>query len=121
MNYEEIGTKGFYTEIGNRVKEIRISRELTQEALANTVNITQNHYGKIENGIHSPSLVTLSKICKVLNCDMNYIVYGEITTSLEFLDIIDLNKYDQDTIKEVVKTLVQRMKKGEHCASDTIV
>jgi transcriptional regulator with XRE-family HTH domain len=49
------------------IKKARESAGLTQEQLANKVNVTKEYISYIENGHKTPSIALLQKIAKVLN------------------------------------------------------
>lgn len=53
--------------LGKRIKEIRKNKGLTQEKLAELVDIDITTLSGIESGRHFPSLVTLEKIAKALD------------------------------------------------------
>ena len=48
------------------LREIRESRNLTQEKIASNLGITRQHIGLIENGNATPSVETAKKIANVL-------------------------------------------------------
>lgn len=52
---------------GQKLKKLRIERGLTQEALAEKVNLNPRQISKIETGEHLPSASTIEKFCEVLN------------------------------------------------------
>lgn len=52
--------------LGKKIKELRKNMGYTQEHLAELVDIDAKNLSKIENGGHSPSYLTLSKLSKVL-------------------------------------------------------
>lgn len=64
-------------ELGKRIKQMRIKKKLTQAALAELVGITKSYISKIENGIATPSLVTLSNIAETLDSPMSWFVIQE--------------------------------------------
>ena len=80
--------------LGNRIKTIRKARNLTQEQLAEFVNIGTPNISYIENGKFAPSIETLQKISWAL-CVEPYELYlfeeispiGEIRKKL--ISIID--------------------------------
>lgn len=53
---------------GERVKEVRLSMNISQEQLAVMANISRTHMGRIERGDKSPTIETIEKISKALNC-----------------------------------------------------
>lgn len=52
--------------VGEKLKQIRVSKNLSQSMLANDVNIPKNQIGRIERAEINTTLTTLYKICKVL-------------------------------------------------------
>ena len=52
--------------LGKKVKKLRKQKGLTQEGLAEKLNISRTHMGHIEQGRKSPSLKLLSKLAKAL-------------------------------------------------------
>ena len=52
--------------IGTKIKNMRKSMGLTQEQLAERLEIDYKYLSKIENGLHLPSYKTLTKISSVL-------------------------------------------------------
>lgn len=56
--------------LGKRIKEVRKRLGLTQEKLAELINIETTSLSSIESGRHFPSLVTLEKIAKNLNVEL---------------------------------------------------
>ncbi|WP_395043948.1 helix-turn-helix domain-containing protein [Flavobacterium sp.] len=59
--------KIFEKKLGERIKEIRISKKLSQEMLANDADIPINQIGRIERAEISTSLQTIYKIIKALD------------------------------------------------------
>lgn len=55
--------------LGKRIKTIRKARNLTQEQLAELVNIAPPNISYIENGKFAPSIETLQKISNALNVE----------------------------------------------------
>lgn len=54
-------------QLGNRIREIRINCSLTQEALAEKVNLSAKSLSQIELGNNFVSAETLENLCKALN------------------------------------------------------
>ena len=53
--------------IGRRIKEAREKKQLTQEQLAELVDLSPMHVSVIERGVKLPKLETLINIANVLN------------------------------------------------------
>lgn len=57
--------------LGNRIKECRKSKNMTQSALAEAVGVDPKYISRIETGISYPSLAVLERIFNVLNINLN--------------------------------------------------
>lgn len=64
------GLKKWMTFVGNKVKSLREEREWTQVQLAEKSGLPQSHISRIENGVHSPTRMTLEKLARALNVDI---------------------------------------------------
>ena len=53
--------------LGKRIREIRKKNNISQETLAETVNVEPATISNIENGKNYPSLMNLENIAKALN------------------------------------------------------
>lgn len=53
--------------IGRKIKEARQLMGLTQEELAEKIDMDSKHLSKIENGLHLPNYNTLKKLSSFLN------------------------------------------------------
>ncbi|WP_053178038.1 helix-turn-helix domain-containing protein [Peribacillus loiseleuriae] len=51
--------------IGERIKEIRLSKRLTQEELADKLELTKSYISKLENGITIPSIYFLYNLADI--------------------------------------------------------
>lgn len=70
-----------YKMIGNRIKKRRNELKLTQEQLANDLNLSVVYISKIENGKATATLETLTVIAHHLQLDISYLITG--TSKLE--------------------------------------
>ena len=64
-------------EIGKRIKNLRKAKGLTQEQLAEKLNITTDYLGKIETGKRSCSLDILIEIVLYFNVSLDHLVLGK--------------------------------------------
>lgn len=53
--------------IGERLRQIRVNRSLSQEQVANIADVTASYYGQIERGTKNVTVSTLEKICNALD------------------------------------------------------
>lgn len=60
--------------IGKKIKEERLKRHLTQEQLAEMVDVTTAFIGHIERGERSLSLITLIKVSNCLGVTIDYLL-----------------------------------------------
>ena len=58
--------------IGQRIKEARNNKGLTQVQLAERANISRSYLGDLEGDRYNPSIETLKAISKALNIDVAY-------------------------------------------------
>lgn len=76
--------------IGERIKEIRLSKNMTQELLAEKVNLgSAQQISDIERGLCGLSVPKLMEFCKVLEIDADYLLFGTATRDPK----CSLNKY----------------------------
>lgn len=99
-----------YTLIAKRIKEARKVAGLTQEQLAEKIDISTNAVAKLENNLMTASLQTLVNIANVLNIDFNYLLRDERGSQEDasfdvFLDglLHSLSPKDKEFIIHVIK------------------
>lgn len=59
---------------GDRIKELRTRRLMTQEELAKKTGLAAATLSRIENNLHSPSISTLKALTKALDVDVTEII-----------------------------------------------
>lgn len=75
-----------FMRISQKIKEIRISRGLTQEYVANMADVNTSHISNIENNRVKISLPTLVHVCNALGVTVDYILSDEYTDPSSPLD-----------------------------------
>ena len=60
--------------IGENVRRIRIAKGMTQEELAERVNVSHPTICRLETGVKIPSVMLCVEISKVLGCEIGDIV-----------------------------------------------
>lgn len=63
-------------ESGRRIAELRKEEGLTQEQLAEIVNVSVSYLGKIERGVQRPSIDLLIELAVKFNVSLDYIILG---------------------------------------------
>lgn len=95
--------------IGRRIKELRKLKKLSQEELAEMVEIAPRHLSSLETGRNFPSFVTLEKIAKHLNVDLADIVdYPYKTYSLDKLRQVTkkmIDEADESKLRLLIKLI----------------
>ena len=66
-----------FARIGRKIKEIRISKNLTQEYVATIADVNVSHISNIENNRVKISLPTLVNVCNALDTTVDYILSDE--------------------------------------------
>ena len=54
----------FLRSLGNRIRELREKKGISQEHLAGLLNSSQEHISKVENGLREPGIVWLFTLSK---------------------------------------------------------
>lgn len=68
--------------IGKRISLTRHANGMTQEALAEKLGVSPKHISHIECGTSSLSLKSLIEFCKIFDCSMDYIIFGNTESKL---------------------------------------
>lgn len=97
--------------IGQRIKEIRTDKKLTQEYLAETTGVNVSHISNIETNKVKVSLTLLVGICNALDVTMDYLLENEYhtptsVTEKELFNVIkDMEKDKQEILLKIAKVL----------------
>ena len=91
---------------GDNLRQIRKSKKMSQEQLAEKVNVTRQSVSKWENGESYPEMNNILELCKIFNCKLNDLVHTDMTdiTSLDEEIVMNVVKFNEKKQKEV-KTL----------------
>lgn len=85
--------------IGMKIKERRLSQGITQEYIANQLDVNPSHISNIECGRANPSLTALVKIANILMCSVDYFIGGEYTYAVDHAREKTLDDEIMDKIK----------------------
>ena len=105
-----------YDLIGARIKEHRQRRNLTQEMLAELIEMSPGYISLIETGKKKASLETLLAICRVLSITLNELLTGnQIPLDTDYnLEIAELmsgcNEYERRIAYEIMKTVREALR-----------
>ncbi len=64
------------TKFGNRIKQIRLSKGISQEKFALSIEMDRTYYASVENGKRNISIVNIEKIAKGLEVPLEELFKG---------------------------------------------
>ena len=100
-----------YTKIGRKIQKLRNMQSLTQAYVAGLADISLSHMSNIETAKTKPSLVTLSRISRILGCTLDELVFDdEITLRIKQLKVLGIS--DEFEIR-VFEDFVDSVKKNK--------
>lgn len=80
--------------IGKFIQGQRKEQNLTQEQLAEKLNISKNAVSKWERGLNLPDVSIMQDLCKVLNISLNELFAGEKLLEEKYKEAADQNLLD---------------------------
>ena len=103
--------------IGKNIRSIRLSKGITQEAMAEKLNKSINFVSLLEKGSSGASLQTLVNICNILEVDANCIFNGLLTYNIKEKDryIIDNISAFSDKDKKIITDLINYIVETREC------
>lgn len=91
-----------YEDGGNKIRERRNFLKVTQENLANDINVSASFISDIENGRRKMSLETMIKISIALKTSLDYFVLDNVK------DIKTKNNIKFDELKNILETVDEK-------------
>ena len=79
---------------GENLKKIRKEKNMSQEQLAEKVNVSRQSVSKWETGESYPEMNNILELCKIFNCNINDLIHTDMT---------DISSLDEEIIMNVVK------------------
>lgn len=99
------------TEIGQRIRQLRLLNDYTQAEFAETIDISINFLSEIENGKKGLSQDTLAKICQQLNVSSDYILFGTKNQQLSIVELANsLSINELETTIQYLEALISMKK-----------
>ncbi|MBQ7031218.1 MAG: helix-turn-helix domain-containing protein [Bacilli bacterium] len=88
---------------GDNLRQIRKNKNMSQEQLAEKVNVTRQSVSKWENGESYPEMNNILELCKIFNCKLNDLVHTDMTdiSSLDTEIVMNVVKFNEKKQKEV--------------------
>ena len=97
-----------FEKIGKKIKEVRLEKKLTQEYLADAVDVNTSHISNIENNRVKISLPTLVHVCNALNVTVDSVLadeYNDPSSVLEQEILHELRNCPVETQKQILKII----------------
>lgn len=87
---------------GDNLQNLRKQKRMSQEQLAEKVNVSRQSISKWEKGESYPTMNNIMSLCKIFHCKLNDIVHEDIT---------DLDALDEEVIMNTVKFKKEKQQK----------
>lgn len=96
--------------ICGRIKKIRKSKGMTQETIAELMDLAYSTYVKIENGYYNITVDNLISLSRILNVSTDYLLFGSGEASKleesEWQKLNDfLDTFDEENIKQTLNIM----------------
>lgn len=104
-----------YKQLGYRIREERLKLNLTQEKLAEDIDISPSYMGQLERGERSLSLDTLVNLCRRLGVTVDYLLQDSLTSNREgyinqFVYLMDNRSEEQvKMVIDMIKVLFSHL------------
>lgn len=94
-------------EIGERIKKSREKIEMTQEKLAEKVNVSPQYISDLERGVVGVAIPTLKNICITLGVTSDSLLFGE-STDADFSIINDCcRRLSEEQVKSIEEIVIK--------------
>ncbi len=104
--------KELNVQIGKRIHTIREQRSLTQEKLAERLDVSVQYISDLERGVVGASLKTIVKISEILEISTDYILTGKIMAQPESDVLRSLNEEQILIFNKGVSVLLEALNKS---------
>lgn len=98
-------------QIGNKIKDLRIQKGLTQEELADRCELSKGFISQLERDLTSPSIATLIDILQCLGTDLKEFFSDSSEEQISFKETDYFEKIDED-LKNKVEWIIPNAQKN---------
>lgn len=115
-------------EVGKRIKNRRLELNLTQSNIKQKTGISTGNLSDIERGRCAPSASALCELSNVLECSVDYILFGESRNTdnsklsdireqftplqeLVLSSLLELDPIDQEEVLDIIEMKIRRKKR----------
>ena len=96
-------------DIGKRIRERRKDLNLTQQQLAQALDLTPQHISVIEQDKRAPSLSSLARLARELGVTVDYLITGKDSVISETIPAIKADKNLSLKAKKALVALVEEL------------
>ena len=89
---------------GERIRQLRIKSGLTQEKVANLLNVDQSFYGRIETGKKGCSVDLFIQLSAFFGVSLDYLILGKVLGDLP-------NEADLKQLKTDIDDLIDQLER----------
>ena len=86
--------------MNERIKQIRLALDFTQEQFANKLGLSRNFITQLENGTKQPSDRTIADICRIFSINEDWLRSGEGKMKLELTKNQEIAQFLNDVMAE---------------------
>lgn len=97
----------------NRIKELRLEKNMLQSDVAKLVNKSERMIGFYENGERDPNTKTLAKLAEIFNCSIDYLLGKSDIRNFEFAYHKETEGLSNEDIKEALR-IYKQIKYGKN-------
>ena len=97
--------------IGEKIKELRIQKSLTQEELADRAELSKGFISQLERDLTSPSIATLVDMLQCLGTNLEEFFTGSSSEQVVFKKTDYFEKYDSE-LKNEIKWIIPNAQKN---------
>ena len=94
-----------FEHISHRLRELRIARGLTQEYIANKLDINPSHISNIENNRVKVSLTTLVNMCNILDTTVDYVLSDSYNDTESLKELSNCDNEKKEKILKIIRIL----------------
>lgn len=97
--------------IGNKIKDLRCQKGLTQEELADRCELSKGFISQLERDLTSPSITTLMDILQCLGTDLKEFFNDSEDTQISFKETDYFEKIDEE-LKNKIEWIIPNAQKN---------
>jgi len=95
--------------IGERITELRKQRNLSQNQLADAMEVSRQAVSKWENGLSTPDAIKMIKLADVLDTDLEYLTSGRVVVPSRPPVVLETVKTVEKVVEKPVIQVVEKI------------